>query len=463
MFNRLQGSKVMRQSGVEALITEEPYDRIGHVRICGGDGPVMAVSTRRFPYSNRGLASKPEEYWGYKHQVGGVIMNASSGRTAIVFGNWAENFVFAKIKVFEENKDPVCTQEFYSRIARSTFSPDGRMIAVISDDQVQLLDIDKCKVRRPARFATHRSGAVAFGKSSNDLFSVGFDGILYRLSAKHESSNAIGAPLRFSALDYHHVLSPSGTYLASRERASIYLMDLDRYLELIRIARELRDTPYEYIGERERQAFRAAYLKIDDQRLLNYGFSPSSRLLYTVDQAGTVAVWHTQAYAVDEKVDPPDPSWQCPDTGCEGDFGRNRSVVLEDARRDLIAHLTTSLTDCGGDKKHDCLLVSNLSISDKRSGLTVRTFELQERTAPLWQRITKLAFDDSGKLFVGNGAAVRLFHLDLESLKQRVCTMAGDHKRIRETDRYLDKTIRSLFPKAGYITELCRKTEPPPR
>jgi len=28
----------MRQSGVGTLITEEPDDRIGHVRICGGDG-----------------------------------------------------------------------------------------------------------------------------------------------------------------------------------------------------------------------------------------------------------------------------------------------------------------------------------------------------------------------------------------------------------------------------------------
>ena len=35
MSNCLQGSKVMRQSGVETLITEEPDDRIGHVRICG--------------------------------------------------------------------------------------------------------------------------------------------------------------------------------------------------------------------------------------------------------------------------------------------------------------------------------------------------------------------------------------------------------------------------------------------
>ena len=32
------GSKVMRQRGVDTLITEEPDDRIGHVRICGGDG-----------------------------------------------------------------------------------------------------------------------------------------------------------------------------------------------------------------------------------------------------------------------------------------------------------------------------------------------------------------------------------------------------------------------------------------
>jgi hypothetical protein len=38
MSNGLRGSKVMRQGCVETLITEEPDDRIGHVRICGGDG-----------------------------------------------------------------------------------------------------------------------------------------------------------------------------------------------------------------------------------------------------------------------------------------------------------------------------------------------------------------------------------------------------------------------------------------
>ena len=38
MFDREQGSKVMRQGSCITLITEEPYDRIGHVRICGGYG-----------------------------------------------------------------------------------------------------------------------------------------------------------------------------------------------------------------------------------------------------------------------------------------------------------------------------------------------------------------------------------------------------------------------------------------
>ncbi len=38
MSNSLPGSKVMRQGCVTTLVTEEPYDRIGHVRICGGDG-----------------------------------------------------------------------------------------------------------------------------------------------------------------------------------------------------------------------------------------------------------------------------------------------------------------------------------------------------------------------------------------------------------------------------------------
>ena len=41
MFDSLRGSKVMRQGCVIALITEEPDDRIGHVRTCGGDGRVI--------------------------------------------------------------------------------------------------------------------------------------------------------------------------------------------------------------------------------------------------------------------------------------------------------------------------------------------------------------------------------------------------------------------------------------
>ncbi len=35
MSNGLRGSKVMHQSCVDSLISEEPDDRIGHVRICG--------------------------------------------------------------------------------------------------------------------------------------------------------------------------------------------------------------------------------------------------------------------------------------------------------------------------------------------------------------------------------------------------------------------------------------------
>ena len=40
------GCIVMRQSGENALITEEPDERIVHVRFCGGTGRVTADSTR---------------------------------------------------------------------------------------------------------------------------------------------------------------------------------------------------------------------------------------------------------------------------------------------------------------------------------------------------------------------------------------------------------------------------------
>ncbi len=60
MSNRLRGSKVMRQGGVDTLITEEPDDRIGHVRICGGDGSVMTVSVFSNPeMSLKGGCIKP--------------------------------------------------------------------------------------------------------------------------------------------------------------------------------------------------------------------------------------------------------------------------------------------------------------------------------------------------------------------------------------------------------------------
>src|SRR5215472_11319795 len=42
----MQGSTVMRQSSAEALVTEEPYALIAHVRVCGGAGWVTTGSTR---------------------------------------------------------------------------------------------------------------------------------------------------------------------------------------------------------------------------------------------------------------------------------------------------------------------------------------------------------------------------------------------------------------------------------
>jgi len=43
----MQGSTVMRQSSAEALVTEEPYALIAHVRVCGGAGWVTTGSTRQ--------------------------------------------------------------------------------------------------------------------------------------------------------------------------------------------------------------------------------------------------------------------------------------------------------------------------------------------------------------------------------------------------------------------------------
>lgn len=42
----LQGSKGMRRGGADTPVTEEPYERIVHVRVCGGAGRATAGPTR---------------------------------------------------------------------------------------------------------------------------------------------------------------------------------------------------------------------------------------------------------------------------------------------------------------------------------------------------------------------------------------------------------------------------------
>ena len=232
-------------------------------------------------------------------------------------------------------------------------------------------------------------------------------------------------------------------------------MDIERYLDLVDDRRELRDTPYEYIAERELRAYQAAYLKLDDHPVRNYNFSPSGGLLYTISEGGVVALWRTSPYSIDTIVEPPDPTWQCPEEGCQGIGGRIQSASARDADRGLIARLQTSLTECGGDKKQDCLLISSLTVEDEQTGLTVRGFELRERSGPLWQRQTRVDFQEDGALLVATGKTVRKFRLDLASLIQRICMMAGDQGRIEETDLYLDRTMRTLMPAIGRRTMFC--------
>ncbi len=61
----------MRQRGVETLITEEPDDLIGHVRICGGAGWVTAGSTRNRIAARWRFCLKPKGYgWAARGELG---------------------------------------------------------------------------------------------------------------------------------------------------------------------------------------------------------------------------------------------------------------------------------------------------------------------------------------------------------------------------------------------------------
>jgi hypothetical protein len=68
----MQGSTVMRQSSAEALVTEEPYALIAHVRVCGGAGWVTTGSTRNHWTSDVKAAHTVMSYYPMtfgRHQI----------------------------------------------------------------------------------------------------------------------------------------------------------------------------------------------------------------------------------------------------------------------------------------------------------------------------------------------------------------------------------------------------------
>ena len=78
MSKRLQGSKVMRQRGVDTLITEEPDDRIGHVRICGGDGQQWLSLPGILPIPSGQVITLVKPNWVSANNPGYLGLNGSN-------------------------------------------------------------------------------------------------------------------------------------------------------------------------------------------------------------------------------------------------------------------------------------------------------------------------------------------------------------------------------------------------
>lgn len=419
-----------------------------------------------FEYDAQGIVSGPDTYWAHNNRISHFAISASSGSVAVAYGKWKGHFKYgewvgqfsyAKVQVLDAKKVPVCTQEFRAPVEMSAFSAAGDYLSVVVDSRVHVIDVRRCTQLSPQGFAMHRSGAVAFDPTSGDLYSVALDGVFYQLGIEQQTSARVGAPSKYSHLDYHHRMDVNANYLASKDGASIYLYNTRHYRDLQGAVLDMREqeSPYAYIAERDLNAYRGAQLRGGEIELLSYGFSPSGKTLYTIDKEGTVYVWRSEPYSISEMTSVPDQSWICSDTTCEGKGGRELTTVAEDSGRKFVATLTTTLTECGGDKKNDCLLVSELSVDDLASGLNVHTLVYEERTPPRWDRLAKLEFDSDGKLLVGDGFSVRVFHFDLSSLRQRVCTMAGNQHRIGETDQHLDTPFRALIPYIQGNSKFC--------
>ena len=76
----LQGSTVMRQSSAETLVTEEPYELIAHVRICGGAGRVTAGPTRKPTRRSARLRPGVSLHQQGRRQAEAVVPMAKDGR-----------------------------------------------------------------------------------------------------------------------------------------------------------------------------------------------------------------------------------------------------------------------------------------------------------------------------------------------------------------------------------------------
>jgi|GEM_PF-4199100 len=334
-------------------------------------------------------------------------------------GRWyAVGMKSGEFKVFADGAGRRCGGFLNSPVGAMSFSADGDKFAALSEADMQVIKLTEndCQIihRRPGE----RIAAAAFDADATNLYVVSPDGTVDRW----ELADTAGHQHLFSfvpAERHIHNLDRQARFMASQHMNHLRIYDLKARRE---IEKDIEQNPGEsrLRGSQLRDVEISRFDDVDARRIV---FSPSAKLVATIDSKGEVLVWSTAEQPIVETL-----------SSDQEPTSISKEAVSPDHR--LRVEVEEKTEGCGTDAKYLCRTWTELRLTD------IETMqEISRLSGPhQWMRppgAISLAFQPDGDVEVQGERWREVWRIAPQALMERACHMANRDLDDGEIDQYL--------------------------
>ncbi|MFO0700748.1 MAG: TIR domain-containing protein [Nitrospira sp.] len=335
-------------------------------------------------------------------------------------GQWyAVGMKSGEYKVFAEGAGRRCDGQVRGPVTAMAFSADGAKFAVLSEDDTTVIDLNDTSCAKRNEHTGERVSSVAFDPTASELYIVFLDSTVDRWRL----GNGATRRDRFSfapAEEHVHAFDPQARYLALQHTGHVRIYNLN--------ARRLIEKAIAQSSDVDKFPLQDELAQVETVRLRDVNpqcivFSPSGKLIATIDGDGQVIVWSTAEQPFVERSS----SDQEPSSG-------TKEAVSPDGR--FRAEVREQSEGCGTDAKHLCRHWTELRLVDAQSGLNITRLSGPRQQFQLSGPLSVM-FKNDGSIAVQGEGWREVWQIAPKSLITRACHMANRALTDKEIEAYL--------------------------